>query len=125
MTARFAAIPLFLSFLLALLLWQGLGLDPLLAWIIAVSLAAFLTYGYDKSIARSGRMRIPERALLLLAAAGGTIGAYLGMRFFHHKTLKGSFRRRFWLIAGLQAALVGFYLLWVVLPTMNILLAAR
>jgi uncharacterized membrane protein YsdA (DUF1294 family) len=109
-TARFAALPLLSALLLALVLRQGLGLDPLLAWLVAISLAAFLTYGYDKSIAGTGKTRVPERALLLLAVVGGTIGAYLGMRFFHHKTLKGSFQRRFWLIAAGQAGLILLYI---------------
>jgi uncharacterized membrane protein YsdA (DUF1294 family) len=32
------------------------------------------------------------------------------MRFFHHKTLKGSFQRRFWLIAAGQAGLILLYI---------------
>ena len=110
MIARFVALPLFGALLLALLLWQLLGLDPLLAWLAAMSLVTFLAYGYDKSIAGTGKTRVPERTLLLLAAAGGTVGAYVGMRFFHHKTLKGSFRRRFWLIVGVQVLLVLAYI---------------
>ena len=85
-------------------LW--LRLDPILSWLLAVNLVAFLTYGYDKSIAGSGKMRVPERVLLLLALAGGSPAALLGMRLFHHKTAKSSFQQKFWLVLLIQAILV-------------------
>ena len=94
----------------AWLLW--LRLDPLLSWLLAVNLVTFLTYGYDKRIAGSGRMRVPERVLLLLALAGGSPAALLGMRLFHHKTAKSSFQQKFWLVLLAQAILVIIYLLW-------------
>ncbi len=64
----------------------------LLAWLIAVNLAAFLLYGVDKSRARRGAWRIPERTLLAMAFLGGALGAMLGMRAFRHKTQKPAFR---------------------------------
>ena len=60
-------------------------------YLAAVNLAAFLLYGVDKFTARRGLWRIPESVLLLVAAAGGSAGAFLGMRFFHHKTKKPRF----------------------------------
>lgn len=35
---------------------------------------------------------MPEKTLFLLSILGGSIGALLGMRVFHHKTLHRSFR---------------------------------
>ena len=35
---------------------------------------------------------MPERTLLLLSVIGGSVGALLGMKVFHHKTLHRSFR---------------------------------
>jgi uncharacterized membrane protein YsdA (DUF1294 family) len=89
-----------------------LQLDPLLSWLLAVNLVTFLTYGYDKSIAGSGRTRVPERVLLLLALAGGSPAAILGMRLFHHKTAKSSFQHKFWLVLLVQVVLVAIYFLW-------------
>ena len=60
-------------------------------YLAAVNLAAFLLYGVDKFKARRGLWRIPESVLLFMAAAGGSAGALLGMRFFHHKTKKPRF----------------------------------
>ena len=63
----------------------------LVYYLILVNLAAFILYGADKALAKRGARRIPERTLLLWAWIGGSIGAFLGMRFFHHKTLKPKF----------------------------------
>lgn len=52
----------------------------------AVNFVAFCAFGIDKYKARHDRWRVPERVLLLLAIFGGAIGAFAGMRVFHHKT---------------------------------------
>ena len=36
--------------------------------------------------------RVPEKTLFLLSILGGSLGALLGMKAFHHKTLHKSFR---------------------------------
>jgi len=107
--ATFLFITLGCSAILAAFIWSGLGLDPVLSWLLSINLVTFLTYGYDKQIAGTGRMRVPERVLLLLALAGGSPAGWLGMRVFHHKTAKQSFTTRFWLIVLLQVILVGAY----------------
>ena len=108
----FAVLMFGISLVLAAagVLW--IRLDPLLAWLLAVNLVTFLTYGYDKRIAGSGNIRVPERVLLLLALAGGSPAALLGMRLFHHKTAKSSFQQKFWLVLLVQAILVIIYFLW-------------
>lgn len=63
----------------------------LVYWLVIVNLIAFVIYGVDKSLARKKARRIPERTLLFWAWIGGAIGAFLGMRIFHHKTLKPKF----------------------------------
>jgi uncharacterized membrane protein YsdA (DUF1294 family) len=75
----------------------------LYAYLIAVNLWTFASYGCDKAAAPRGWRRVPELVLHLLALAGGTPAAWLGQRAFRHKTLKGPFQRAFWLIALLQA----------------------
>jgi uncharacterized membrane protein YsdA (DUF1294 family) len=106
-------IPFALAIAAAVVLALGLHLDPLLSWLIGINVITFLAYGYDKWIAGSRRTRVPERTLLLLAFTGGTAGALLGMSFFHHKTIKTSFRRKFWLVVGVQIAVVVAYLVWI------------
>ena len=70
----------------------------LLGWyLLAVNLLTFVIFGLDKWKARRRQARpavrrIPEKTLFVLALLGGSAGALLGMRAFHHKTLHRSFR---------------------------------
>lgn len=57
-----------------------------------INLVALAAYGIDKRRAVKGKWRIPERMLIFLAFLGGGIGALFGMKLFHHKTKKKSFR---------------------------------
>ena len=62
-------------------------------YLICISnIITFFAYGLDKLKAVNHWWRIPEWVLLGLAVAGGSIGAYLGMMLFRHKTLKPLFR---------------------------------
>ncbi len=56
------------------------------AYYITINLIAFCLYGNDKGRAKKHAWRIPERTLLGVAILGGALGAFLGMRIFHHKT---------------------------------------
>ena len=62
-----------------------------LIYLCAINMITFLMYGVDKQKAKKNRFRIPERTLILGAVLGGSIGAFLGMRVFHHKTKKAKF----------------------------------
>lgn len=68
----------------------------------------FLTYGYDKWRAKNNKRRISEFNLLLLGVVGGTIGGFLGMQLFRHKTNKTSFMMAFYTIATIQVVLIYF-----------------
>lgn len=82
----------------------------LVYWLILVNLAAFILYGMDKSYAKKGARRIPEKTLLLWAFLGGSIGAFLGMKVFHHKTLKPKFAVTVPLLMVLEIVICGFCL---------------
>ena len=62
------------------------GWTVLLVWLAVINLLTFIVYGADKRRARKGKWRMPEKTLFLLPLLGGSIGALLGMRVFHHKT---------------------------------------
>jgi uncharacterized membrane protein YsdA (DUF1294 family) len=95
---------------MALLVACLLHIDGLAAWLTGVNTATALAYAYDKVTAGSGRTRVPERVLRMLALAGATPAAYISIRLLRHKTAKVSFQLRFWLIAAAQAVLVAGYL---------------
>ena len=57
-----------------------------------VNAVAFIMYGIDKYRARNAKWRIPEATLLMLAGVGGSVGAWLGMKAWHHKTRHMKFR---------------------------------
>ncbi|MFH2010005.1 MAG: DUF1294 domain-containing protein [bacterium] len=88
-------------------------LGVVLAWVIATTVVAFAAYGVDKGLARSDRLRVPERVLLALSFAGGTLGALAGMKLFRHKTAKSSFRLKFWLVTAAQVVALAGYLIWI------------
>ena len=58
----------------------------LLVWLAVINLVTFAVYGIDKAKAKRGTWRVPEKTLFLLPLLGGSLGALLGMRVFHHKT---------------------------------------
>ncbi len=80
----------------------------LAAWLLAINVTAFGYYGFDKGRARAGGRRVPEVVLHGLALAGGSLGAWLAMRTFRHKTVKGKFRLVFWVIVAFQLLLVAW-----------------
>ena len=63
----------------------------LICYLVLINLFGFLLMGMDKSKARRGKWRIPERTLCLTAILGGSIGSILGMQIFRHKTRHTSF----------------------------------
>ena len=90
----------------------------LAVWLVLINLVTFLTFGLDKLKAkrkekREKIRRIPEKTLFLLAILGGSVGALLGMRVWHHKTLHKSFRFGIPLILILQIIIpAGLWLYW-------------
>lgn len=75
-------------------------------YLLAVNVVAFAAFGIDKYKAKRGLWRISEATLLLLAVVGGSIGALLGMRIWHHKTQHAKFRYGLPLIILAQIALI-------------------
>lgn len=72
----------------------------LLFYLLAVNVLSLVLMALDKSRARRGRWRIPEKGLFLAAVLGGSAGGIAGMYLFRHKTR----RRRF--VFGLPAILL-------------------
>ena len=95
--------------------------NALLYYLIVINVVTFLVYGTDKWRSTSGRLlptgrkkakqgswRISEATLLILAVFGGSIGALLGMKVWHHKTMHKKFKYGLPLILLAQIALIYF-----------------
>ena len=95
--------------------------NALLYYLIVINVLTFVVYGIDKWRSTSGRLtptgrkkakkskrRIRETTLLGLAVFGGSIGAYLGMQVWHHKTLHKKFKYGLPLILLAQIAFIYF-----------------
>ena len=54
--------------------------------LLALNLLTFIIYGIDKLKAKNAKWRISEATLILLAVIGGSIGAWLGLQVWRHKT---------------------------------------
>lgn len=63
----------------------------IIIYLICINVASFCMYGIDKYKASHNKWRISEATLIVSAVIGGSIGALIGMRIFHHKTRKKKF----------------------------------
>ena len=82
----------------------------ILGYLLAINIATFFLYGIDKYKAKKGRWRISEATLLLMAVIGGSIGAWAGMRLWHHKTMHKKFKYGIPIIIIIQVALAVYLL---------------
>ena len=78
----------------------------ILGYLVIINIVTFVVYGIDKWKAKRGNWRISEATLLMLAVIGGTIGALLGMKVWHHKTMHLKFKYGLPLILLAQIALI-------------------
>jgi uncharacterized membrane protein YsdA (DUF1294 family) len=79
--------------------------------LLAFNVITFFVYGIDKWKAKKGKWRISEATLLILAIIGGSIGAWLGIKVWHHKTMHKKFKYGVPAIIVLQLIAVAAYYL--------------
>ena len=72
----------------------------MIIYLSVINLIGLLAMGIDKFKAKKKLWRIPEGTLFLLSLIGGSLGAWIGMYMFHHKTNKLKF------IVGIPAIFV-------------------
>ncbi|MBQ2536823.1 MAG: DUF1294 domain-containing protein [Bacteroidaceae bacterium] len=80
----------------------------IIIYLLVINIATFFTYGIDKWKAKKSKWRIREVSLLALAVLGGSIGAWLGMKVWHHKTMHKKFKYGVPAILILQLALLAY-----------------
>ena len=77
-------------------------------YLLGINTVAFIMYGIDKYKAKKAKWRISEATLLLLALLGGSIGAWMGMKVWHHKTMHKKFKYGIPAILLIQIALMAY-----------------
>ena len=85
-------------------------MEEIICFLLAINIATFLLYGIDKYKAKKNQWRISEATLLTMAAIGGSIGAWTGMRLWHHKTMHKKFKYGIPVIIIMQVALAVYLL---------------
>ncbi len=78
----------------------------ILIYLVAMNVVTFFMYGIDKWKAKRSKWRISEATLMGLAVIGGSIGAWLGMKVWHHKTMHKKFLFGIPLIIVAQVAMI-------------------
>lgn len=86
-------------------------MDIITGYLITVNIVFFILYGVDKYKAKRGKWRISEATLLAMAIIGGSIGAWTGMKVWHHKTMHKKFTIGVPLVFALQVALAIYFLI--------------
>ena len=94
---------------------QAIATEILIAMIIVGvlfiwNIAVFLTYYSDKRRSIKRQWRIPEATLIIMALAGGGLGAICGMYLIRHKTkhLKFQILVPLALVLQIAIAIMGF-----------------
>ena len=82
----------------------------ILLYIVLINILTFFIYGIDKLKAKKSKWRVSENTLIGMAIIGGSIGAWLGMKIWHHKTLHKKFEYGVPLILVAQTALCCYLL---------------
>ena len=85
--------------------------EIIIIYLTSINVATFITYCIDKLKAKRSKWRIREASLLLLAVLGGSIGALLGMKVWHHKTMHKKFKYGVPAILIVQMAIIGYLLM--------------
>jgi uncharacterized membrane protein YsdA (DUF1294 family)/cold shock CspA family protein len=92
--------------------WATANPLPLILYPV-MSLLTYALYADDKSRAKRGNWRTPEKTLHLCELAGGWLGGFVAQRRLHHKSSKESYQFEFWVIVALHyIAWLGWLIFW-------------
>lgn len=78
-------------------------------YFLLLNLLGILLMYIDKEKAKRNKWRIKESTLMLTAAFGGSIGSYIGMKIFRHKTKHAKFKYGIPFIIFIQLSIFIYY----------------
>jgi uncharacterized membrane protein YsdA (DUF1294 family) len=85
--------------------------DFFIIFLIIINIITFIASGLDKKAAINYKRRVPEKHLWILAVVGGSVGLYLSMKVFRHKTKHWNFKYGIPVLIFVQ--IMGMYILTV------------
>jgi uncharacterized membrane protein YsdA (DUF1294 family) len=80
----------------------------LLAYLTVVNIVSFSLMRLDKKRSRDQKYRISEKQLFAWVTIGGSLGGFMGMYVFKHKTKHPQFKFGFSLILFFHLVMIGF-----------------
>ena len=98
------------AFIVSFIFLSAVGVATLLGYIprlvlylyLIMSFLSFIYYAWDKSAAKRDKSRTPEVTLHYLSLFGGWPGALMAQQMLRHKSVKKSFRIKFWITVFLN-----------------------
>lgn len=67
---------------------QDILFKAVVLYYLGINIVLFFSMLIDKKKAIYKKERVPESTLFVMALLGGSVGGFLGMYLFHHKTRK-------------------------------------
>ena len=89
--------------------------DVVMPYLVMINALGFAIMGADKRRAIMNQWRIPEKDLFLISAIGGSLGTFVGMYLFRHKT------KHWYFVLGMPAILLIHVIIVIYLKKMHIL----
>ena len=77
-----------------------------IAYVVIISIVSVVMTIKDKSCAKKGKWRVPEKTLFILSALGGSVAMYITMKTIRHKTQHKRFMIGIPAIMVVQAILI-------------------
>lgn len=81
-----------------------------LIYLFLINIYGFLVINLDKRKAIKGKWRIKESRLFFTAIIGGSLGVYLGIHIFRHKTKHDLFKYGIPLLIVVQIILLSYFI---------------
>lgn len=79
-----------------------------IGYLIVINIIGFIQMGVDKRKALTGKWRLPEKQLWLIAILFGSPGTYFGMQLFRHKTKHRLFKFGLPILSMIELVIIVF-----------------
>ena len=81
----------------------------MIVYLVIINIIGYMFMAADKERAKANQWRIPETTLLGIAVLGGSLGVWIAMNTFRHKTKHPKFQQGVPLIFMVQCAILFYF----------------